>query len=78
MLNPVALFKIKGVKDMFLASHPNFPTFLRAVRKHGLREGSVLTVRVAPPGGETLETTLTLTAQEVQSIAALLEQLNLT
>lgn len=77
MINPSALFKAKAVKDTFIASHPGFPAFLRKVRGRGLREGSVLTVRVTPPGGEALETNLTLTAQDAQSVAALLDALGM-
>lgn len=78
MLNPAAaFFKAKAAKDTFLKSHPEFPGFLRAIAKKGLRKGSVLTVRVAPPDSPPLETTVILTEQDAQCLAALMDTLGI-
>lgn len=36
MINPAMIMKLKQAKDVFVANHPKFPLFLRAVRQESV------------------------------------------
>lgn len=50
-MNPMNLMKIKGLWDDFTSRHPKFPKFLRAVAQKGIKEGSILEIKVTDPNG---------------------------
>ena len=44
--------------NVFKANHPKFPKFMKAVEKAGIREGTVLEIRMSSPDGQVIETSV--------------------
>ena len=44
--NPAALFQIMNLWSRFQKNHPKFPKFLSAVVQNGIREGSIIEIKV--------------------------------
>ena len=44
--------------DAFRKNHPKFPAFMSAVKRSGVREGTLIEIRVTSPEGETIESNL--------------------
>lgn len=70
-MNPADLIKIMGMKKRFENSHPKFFPFLRTVMKRGIAPGTILEIKVVSPGGETLESNLKVTAEDLQLLQEL-------
>ena len=66
MKNPAALFKIKGMWDTFVQTHPKFPMFLNAVKNSGISEGSILEVQITQPDGEVMKTNIKVTQSDLE------------
>ena len=65
-MNPMNLFKMKGLWDRFTKNHPKFPKFMQAVQQKGIQEGTILAMSITTPGGEKLETNLRVTAEDME------------
>ena len=57
--------KAKQAWDTFTRNHPKFPAFLNAVKAKGIQEGSVIAITVTGPEGESLETNIKVTAEDM-------------
>ena len=44
--------------SVFKANHPKFPKFMRAVEQTGIREGTILEIRMSNPDGQVIETSV--------------------
>ncbi len=66
MMNPAALFKIKGAWDTFARNHPKFPMFVQAVSQAGITEGTIIEVSVTSTDGRKMETNVKLTASDLE------------
>lgn len=60
-----SLFKIKGAWDKFTKNHPKFPQFISAVQKKGIREDSIVEIKVTDPDGTELCTNIKVTASDL-------------
>ncbi|MEG2930339.1 MAG: hypothetical protein RR825_01010 [Ruthenibacterium sp.] len=67
MINPAALFGLKGTAKAFLSAHPKLMPFFCAVRDHAMHTGTVIDIRVTTQSGRTLETNVKLTAQDMKA-----------
>ena len=61
--NPMKLLQIKASWEQFKARHPKFPSFLNAVSKGAVMEGTVTTAE-----GKTFSSNLKLTAEDMKLI----------
>ena len=74
MLNPAALLTFKKKWDEFSARHPKFVAFLSALKSQGVAEGSIIDVKVTMPNGETFQSNIKLTAEDVELVRSLAGQ----
>ena len=59
------LMKLKGAWETFQRNHPKFPAFLNAVKSKGIKEGSIIDIKITGPEGESLETNIKVTADDM-------------
>ena len=69
--NPAALFQMMNLWSRFQKNHPKFPKFLSAVTQNGIREGSIIEVRVTTAAGEYFDSNLKITADDMEIIEQL-------
>ncbi len=58
--------KAKSAWDTFTRNHPKFPAFLNAVRGKGIKEGTVIGITITGPEGESLESNIKVTAEDLK------------
>ena len=73
MVNPMALFTVKGLLGEFGANHPKFFPFLQAVAQAGAREGTVVEMTVTTPEGQKMESNLRLSESDIERIRLIRE-----
>lgn len=66
--NPAALFQLMNLWNRFQNSHPKFPKFLKAVTQNGIKEGSIVEIRVTTAEGERFDSNLKITADDMEMI----------
>ena len=69
--NPAALFQIMNLWSRFQKNHPKFPKFLSAVVQNGIREGSIIEIKVTTAEGESFDSNLKITADDMDLIRQL-------
>lgn len=62
------ILELKNKLDILKNGHPKFFSFLSAVQKKALKEGSIFEIKVTTPEGETLETAIKLTQADIDAI----------
>ena len=72
-VNPIQIMKIKKQLNNFRKRHPGFTSFIRAVRRKGLPEGSVVDLKVTSPDGETVTTNFRVTQEDLDFISMISE-----
>ncbi len=72
-MNPMKMLQIKSAWDKFQQNHPKFISFFKAVRARGLREGTILEIKVVTPEGEELITNLKVNQEDLSLIQQLTE-----
>lgn len=73
MMNPAALFKLKGIQDTFVKNHPKFPNFLQAVKRKGIHADDVITITIETPEGEKIESNIRVQPSDVDAFNSLME-----
>ena len=73
MINPMELFKVKGLLGEFGTNHPKFFPFLQAVAQAGAKEGTVVEMTVTTPEGRKMETNLRLSQSDLELIRLIRE-----
>ena len=74
-MNPMKLFQIKNGIGAFKAAHPKFPMFLKAVSDSALKEGAVVECKVTDPEGKLYQSSIRLTASDIELLGQLRELL---
>ena len=72
MINPKKMIEMQNAGKQFIASHPKFLPFWKAVGHTALKEGTVVEFKVTTPEGKVLESNLKLSASDVSSIQKVL------
>lgn len=67
--NPMKLLQIKVSWEQFKARHPKFPSFLSAVSKGAVTEGTLLEMTITTTEGKTFSSNLKLTAEDMKLIS---------
>lgn len=70
-MNPMMLIKLQGAWSQFKANHPKFPLFLTAMAKEGIKEGTILEMKITTPEGKDYNANLKLTASDMELIEML-------
>ncbi len=65
-MNPMDIFRVKGLWDKFTQNHPKFPLFMQAVARNAIAEGTILDIQATTAAGETYSSNLKLTAQDME------------
>lgn len=73
MINPVKLFKMKGLWEKFVENHPKFPQFISAVRSNGMNEGTIVEITITTAEGKTISTNVKITESDKEMFAELSE-----
>ncbi len=71
--NPTAIFQMMNLWNRFKQSHPKFPKFMAAVYQNGMKEGSIIEINVTTPDGQSLNSNLKISADDMELIAQLKE-----
>ena len=71
MMNPAAIFKIKGAWEKFVNNHPKFPMFLNAASKEALKENSVIEIKITTSEGKEMVTNLKVTKSDLELFESL-------
>ena len=66
MNNIEAIMKLKGAWDAFKRNHPMFPKFIKAVRKNGITEGTVIDITITYPDGTKHQTNVKVTESDLE------------
>ncbi len=72
-MNPMKLMKIKGAFEKFTANHPKFMPFIRAIGARGGEVGTLYEVTVTLNDGQTMQTNLKLTPDDLELFETLKE-----
>ncbi|MCR5215561.1 MAG: hypothetical protein K6C69_01315 [Lachnospiraceae bacterium] len=60
------LLELKSKVQNFLSAHPKFFSFIGVVGKQGIREGSIIEIKVTSPDGTEYTTNLRLSAEDLE------------
>lgn len=66
MLNPAAIFKIKGAWDKFSANHPRLMPFISAVNQKGISEDTIIELSITFPDETNLTTNVKLKPEDME------------
>lgn len=61
-----SIMKLKDAWQTFATNHPKFPMFLNAVRKKGIKEGTVMEIKFIDPDGSEMTTNIKVTASDME------------
>lgn len=66
--NPAALLQMMNLWNRFQRNHPKFPKFLKAVVQSGIKEGSIIEIKVTTAEGESFDSNLKISADDMEMI----------
>lgn len=69
--NPASIFQMMNLWNKFKQNHPKFPKFMTAVYQSGIKEGSIIEINVTTPDGQTLNSNLKISADDMKLIEEL-------
>ncbi len=64
-MNIGSLFKMKSAWNKFTDNHPKFPQFLSAVQRKGVKENTIIEIKITDPDGTELCTNIKVTASDL-------------
>lgn len=67
-IDPMQLFKLKGMWDQFTKRHPKFPAFLKAMTQGDITEGSVIEITVTTAEGKAISSNLKVTKEDMELV----------
>lgn len=65
------LLKLKGLWDRFTKNHPKFPNFIKEFRKRGIKEGSIIDLKITYPDNVEVEANIKVTSDDLAIIEEL-------
>ena len=72
-INPMQVLKLKDQLKAFTGRQPGCTSFVRAIRRKGLPEDSVLDLTITSPDGKTMSTNLRLSAEDIAFVRTISE-----
>ncbi|MBO5207986.1 MAG: hypothetical protein J6B68_01435 [Lachnospiraceae bacterium] len=69
--NPAAIFQMMNIWNKFKQNHPKFPKFMTAVYQNGIKEGSIIEINVTTADGQSLNSNLKISAEDMELIEQL-------
>ncbi len=67
--NPAALLQMMNLWNRFERNHPKFPKFLKAVVQKGIKEGSIIEIKVTTAEGENFDSNLKVSAEDMELVS---------
>lgn len=67
-INPMKLLQIRASWEQFKARHPKFPSFLNAVSKGTVTEGTLIEMTITTADGKQYSSNLKLTSEDMQLV----------
>lgn len=68
MQNSAAILQLMNLWSRFQNNHPKFPKFLSAVVRNGIKEGSIIEIKVTTAEGESYDSNLKINAEDMEMI----------
>lgn len=65
-MNPLKILELQNSWSQFKHRHPKFPSFLKAVSRHAILEGTILEIKVTDPDGKSYTSNLRLTKEDLE------------
>lgn len=72
-MGPLDIMKLTKMREQFCENHPKFIAFLSYVSRRGIKEGTVLEVKVVFPDEEPVTTNIKVTASDLELLRTLSE-----
>lgn len=69
--NPAAIIQLMNLWSRFRNNHPKFPKFISAVVRSGIKEGSIIEIKVTTADGESFDSNLKVNADDMEMIEQL-------
>lgn len=69
--NPAAILQMMNLWNKFKQNHPKFPKFMTAVYQNGIKEGSIIEINVTTADGQSLNSNLKISAEDMELIEQL-------
>ena len=66
--NPAAILQMMNLWNKFKQNHPKFPKFMAAVYQNGIKEGSIIEINVTTADGQSLNSNLKISADDMELI----------
>lgn len=70
-MNPMDMMKMAGIWKGFTDRHPKFPAFLRDVYTTGLRENTVIDIKITTPEGREILSNLRVRREDLEALEQL-------
>lgn len=74
--NPAAIIQMMNLWSKFKQNHPKFPKFMTAVYNNGIKEGSIIEINVTTADGQSLNSNLKISAEDMELIEQLKSLMN--
>lgn len=69
--NPAAIIQMMNIWNKFKQNHPKFPKFMTAVYQNGIKEGSIIEINVTTADGQSLNSNLRISAEDMELVEQL-------
>ena len=70
-MNPMKLLQLQSAWKQFAENHPKFPLFINAMAKEGIKEDTIIEIKITTPEGRDYNANLKLTASDMELIEIL-------
>ena len=65
-MNIGSIFKIRSAWNKFTNTHPKFPQFISAVQRKGIKENTIIEIKITDPDGTELCSNIRVTASDLE------------
>lgn len=69
--NPAAIFQMMNLWNKFKQNHPKFPKFMMAAAQNGIKEGSIIEINITTADGQSLNSNLRISAEDMELVEQL-------
>ena len=73
--NPAMLMKIMSAKNKFDANHPKLKNYFTAIKNKGIKEGSVIELKITNPDDEPMVANIKVKAEDIELLSQLTEMM---
>ena len=70
------IMKIKSALETFNGNHPRFMPFMKAIAQDGVKEGTIIEIKVTNPIGKEYNTNMKITQSDLELFAQMKSMMN--